>query len=78
MTHDPTEALRRTLVGVINSDPEAANTFAAEKGQTWTTDQLAADFEVLGFLAPFVQADGVEGSLLFTHSPRLYYGFRAA
>jgi len=47
---------------------------------TWTTEELSRDFVVLGFLAPFVhvkrKSDGVEGSMEFTHSPRLYFGFQ--
>jgi hypothetical protein len=52
-----------------------------EDTQKWDTKQLQQDFEVLGFLAPFVvvrrKADGVKGSLEFTHNPRVYYNFRA-
>lgn len=48
-------------------------------GATWTTEQLREQFEVLGFQAPFVvvrrKADGVRGSLEFTHAPRLYFGW---
>lgn len=49
-------------------------------GQTWDTTQLQEDFEVLAFLAPFVtvrrKSDGVTGSLEFSHSPRVYFGFK--
>lgn len=48
--------------------------------QTWDTQQLQEDFEVLGFLAPFVvvkrRSDGKKGTLEFKHSPRVYFGFR--
>lgn len=48
--------------------------------QTWTTEQLREDFEVLAFQAPFVavkrKADGLRGSLEFTHAPRLYFGWK--
>lgn len=48
--------------------------------QTWTTEQLKEDFEVRGFQAPFVvvtrKSDGATGSLEFTHSPRIYFGFQ--
>ena len=47
----------------------------------WNTDGLQRDFEVIGFAAPFVvvvrKADGVKGSLEFTHSPRVYFNFVA-
>lgn len=45
----------------------------------WGTDELKADFTVEGFMAPFVvvrrKADGVRGSLCFTHDPRFYFNF---
>lgn len=50
------------------------------QGQTWDTTQLQADFEVLGFGAPFVavrrKSDGKKGSLEFTHHPRQYFNFQ--
>lgn len=50
------------------------------EGQTWNTEELQRDFEVLGFLAPFVvverRSDFVRGTLQFKHSPRVYFGFR--
>ncbi len=50
--------------------------------QQWTTDQLRAEFEVIGFSAPYVvvirKADQVKGTLEFTHAPRVYFGFIAA
>ncbi len=54
---------------------------AAETGQTWDTAALQRDFEVTGFAAPFVvvrrRSDGAVGSLEFTHSPRVYFGWKA-
>lgn len=56
------------------------DTGVAPHGPTWDTTTLRADFEVLGFGAPFVsvrrRADGVTGSLEFTHAPRVYFDFR--
>jgi hypothetical protein len=50
------------------------------KEQTWTTEQMTEDFEVLGFAAPFVvvrrRSDGALGSLEFTHHPRVYFGWQ--
>ena len=47
--------------------------------ESWDTAELQEDFEVLGFLAPFVvvrrKSDGVRGTLEFTHAPRLYFGW---
>ena len=54
--------------------------FLEEQGRiTWTTDELARDFEVLGFSMNICvvrrKSDGQKGSLDFTHSPRLYFNF---
>jgi hypothetical protein len=55
---------------------------SAEHGvdNVFDTDQLSEQFEVDGFMAPFVvvrrKADGKKGSLEFTHQPRLYYNFQ--
>lgn len=47
--------------------------------QEWNTAELQRDYEVIGFLAPFVvvkrKSDGVKGTLQFTHMPRAYFGF---
>ena len=76
---DITEAARRERLAEINSEPGSREALEAEHGQVWTTQELARDFAVLGFLAPFVvvrrKADGVKGSLEFQHSPRYYFGF---
>lgn len=49
--------------------------------KTWDTKQLQEDFKVVGFQAPFVvvvrKADGIKGSLQFTHAPRVYFNFEA-
>lgn len=51
----------------------------AEYGKVWTTTELREDFEVLGFLAPFVtvkrKSDGITGTLQFQHEPRFYFDF---
>jgi hypothetical protein len=48
--------------------------------ETWTIAELQRDFDVTGFAAPFVvvrrKSDGKVGTLEFTHSPRVYFGFR--
>ena len=48
-------------------------------GQVWDTAQLSEQFEVLGFMAPYVvvrrKSDGRKGSLEFQHSPRFYFNF---
>ena len=77
--NDPTEAARRERLAEIDAGPGGREALEAEHGQVWDTQQLAQDFEVIGFLAPLVvvrrRCDGVKGSLEFRHSPRLYWGF---
>jgi hypothetical protein len=77
--NDPTEQARRELVAEINTEAAERKALEARYGRVWTTQELAADFEVVGFLAPFVvvtrKADSVRGSLMFQHSPRLYFSF---
>ena len=76
---DITEAARRERLAEINAGPGSREALEAEHGRVWTTQELARDFAVLGFLAPFVvvrrKADGVRGSLEFQHSPRYYFNF---
>lgn len=77
--HDETESIRRGLVQGINSDPGSREALEAKHGQVWDTQELGKDFEVLGFMAPFVvvkrKSDGVKGSLMFQGSPRFYFSF---
>ena len=48
-------------------------------GRVWTTEELRKEFEVTGFLAPFVSVirklDNVKGTMEFTHMPRFYFHF---
>jgi hypothetical protein len=76
---DPTETVRRQLTAVINQSPRSRELLAAEFGQVWDAAELAQDFEVVGFQAPFVvvrrRHDGRLGSLLFQNHPRFYFEF---
>ena len=76
---DETEAIRHQMVATINADPGSRADLESRHGQVWDTAELQNDFQVLGFAAPFVivrrRADGVRGSLMFQHSPRLYHSF---
>lgn len=78
-TDDQTELMRRIMVASENTKSDA--TIAAESDRTWTTQQLGEEFEVRGFLAPFVtvvrKSDGVRGTMKFRHDPRVYYAFEA-
>jgi hypothetical protein len=73
---DSTEAVRREMLAT--GQPAAD---LAKADQRWDTAQLSAEFEVIGFMAPFVvvrrRADGVKGSMEFTHNPRFYFNFVA-
>ena len=59
------------MVEAINSDPVVP--------EGLDTAQLSEQYEVIGFMAPFVvvkrKSDGVKGSMEFRHSPRVYYNF---
>ena len=76
---DPTEQIRRQLIVEINTEPGSRVALEAQHGTVWDTQQLAAVFTVMGFMAPFVivqrKSDGVKGSLQFQHSPRFYFAF---
>ncbi len=71
---DPVEALRRKKLAEINAQPGSREALEAVHGQVWDTSQLAQDFEVIGFLAPFVvvrrKADGVTGRSFQIGAPR--------
>ena len=79
--NDGTEAVRRAMVAEINAEPNERATLEAEHGQVWNTAEMQADFDVTGFLAPFVvvirKDDGKRGTLTFSHYPRFYWGFKA-
>jgi hypothetical protein len=74
MSNDETESIRRAMIesGQPHRD-------LAQAQERWTSDEVARDFEVIGFMAPFAivkrKADGAKGTLEFTHSPRVYFNF---
>jgi len=76
---DPTEAERRVRVAELNG--AAAQRAETERlyGKVWDTAELQAEYQVTGFMAPYVVvrrlSDGKEGSLEFQHSPRLYFNW---
>lgn len=77
---DPTEAIRRERLAEINAKPGSREALEAEYGKVWTTQELAEQYEVIGFMAPLVvvrrKADGQKGSMEFQHSPRLYFNWQ--
>ena len=76
---DETEPYRRRRVAELNARPGSREALETQHGQVWNTEELSRDFDVTGFLAPFVvvrrKCDGKKGSLEFQHSPRFYFGF---
>ncbi len=80
---DETEDFRRRRLVEINSTVEADDPLTERKrlearyGQIWDAAQLAEDFTVLGFMAPYVvvqrKSDARKGSLEFQHAPRFYF-----
>jgi len=81
MNNDPTESFRRERVAEINLVPGSREALEAQYGQVWTTDEMSAEFEAIGFMAPYLavrrKSDGKKGSLEFQHSPRFYFNFQA-
>lgn len=69
------EAKRMLLTSLINSGGIPAE----YDGPLWDTTEMQREFEVRGFAAPFVvvrrRSDGAQGTLTFTHSPRVYFDF---
>lgn len=76
---DMLEIARMQRLVEINTEPNGRQSLAAVYGRVWDTEELRAEFEVLGFLAPFVcvrrKSDGQKGSLEFQHNPRFYFNF---
>jgi hypothetical protein len=76
---DATEPLRRQRIVEINAQPGSREALEAQHGQVWSTEELSQDFEVIGFMAPYVvvrrKSDGKKGSLEFQHNPRFYFNF---
>lgn len=79
MNEEELEARRRSLQQEINDRPLTQEELEVLYGSVWDTAQLQEVFTVQGFLAPFCvvtrKSDGVQGSVTFQHSPRLYYNF---
>lgn len=79
---DQTEGIRRVMSSVINSELTERKELETQYGQVWDSDEVTSDFEIEGFMAPFVVAirrsDGVKGTLMFQHSPRYYFEWTEA
>ena len=79
MTTDTTESIRREMVAEINHAPGSREALEATYGKVYDTTQLQEEFDVLGFMAPFVsvvrKSDWRKGSMMFQHNPRFYFDF---
>jgi hypothetical protein len=78
---DETESYRRQRQAELNADAADRTALEQQYGQVWSVDELRAEFEVLGCMAPFVvvkrRSDGKMGSLEFQGSPRYDFSFKA-
>lgn len=76
---DPTESIRRAEQAELNAAADERTALTERYGRVWSTAELREDFEVVGFMAPYVVArrlsDGLMGSLQFQHDPRYYFNF---
>ena len=77
---DLTEAYRRLRLAEINATPMGRQELERRHGRVWDLRELAAEFVITAFMAPFVvvrrKVDGVVGSLEFQHLPRYYFGWQ--
>jgi hypothetical protein len=77
---DPTEPIRHAHLAEINAHPAGRDGLEAIYGRAWDPKEFARDFDVLGFMAPYVvvrrKSDGCKGSLAFQHDPRFYFLYR--
>lgn len=77
---DITEAPRRARIAELNVAAVDRRELERRHGATWNPQELAAAFEVMGFMAPLVvvrrRADDMVGSMEFQHHPRFYFNWR--
>ena len=77
---DETEEYRRKRQAELNSAAALRKELEDTYGQVWNTDELATDFDVKAFVAPFVlvvrKKDGKRGTLEFQHMPRFYFSWK--
>ena len=77
MSIDPTERMRAEIMarGLVEQSYEQ------DRGPMYDTEGLLRSFEVIAYAAPFVvvrrRSDDQMGSLMFTHQPRVYFGWMA-
>lgn len=78
--NDETEAARRQRLKEINAEAGDRAALEVRYGPVWDTRELARDFTIIGFMAPFIavrrKSDDVKGSLEFQNQPRFYFNFQ--
>lgn len=78
--HDETEQARRARQAEIELEAASIEELSQRYGTIWNTEAMRQEFEVLGFMAPFVvvknRLTGKKGSLEFQHRPRFYFNFQ--
>jgi hypothetical protein len=76
---DETEAIRRERAAELNAVGWGREILEGTYGKVYSTDELRAEFEVMGFYAPLVvvksKADGSLGSFEFQHAPRFFFNY---
>lgn len=75
------EAHRLSRAAEVPVDgPFGRDELEAKYGCVWDSFQLARDFEVEAYHESFVvvrrRSDGVRGTVVFQHDPRLHWGFK--
>ena len=79
LSPEEVELARRQRATELNRNPGSGSQLAARYGRVWSHDELARDFAVIGFAAPYVvvrrRSDGALGSFEFQHHPRFYFNF---
>lgn len=78
---------RRVLTKIVNDFAESGDPdrerirLGAVFSDVMDTEEVRAQFEVIGFAAPFVRvvrkSDRATGTLVFQHHPRFYFDFHA-
>lgn len=80
---DLSDKARREKVQELNSNAKTREELEALYGKdnVWDVQEMQRDFDVSGFLAPYVgvtrKSDGKPGVLSFQHHPRFYWGFQS-
>jgi hypothetical protein len=81
MTTDETEPYRRRRVAELAAQQtDNRKELEQRHGRVWNTAELGRDYEVKGFMAPYVivrcKATDKLGSMEFQHEPRYYFGYQ--